>query len=178
MVKEPNSPVKAMFASIPLMIFNLLLVLGVIKLFSIISMADFGISDGNVQITIRLIDLVWIIGLVIVHEGIHLMLVPNFLKSNKTVIGITFFGGFVHTEEELSKARFLLISVAPFIILSILLPIFLGLLGVLTPILKFIILLNAIGASVDVLMFILIMVQVPRGAIIRSNGPKTYWKLT
>lgn len=137
-IKEPSSSAKALLLSIPFLLINTILVIGVINLFSMISLVEYGISDDGFHLSIQLIHIVWIIGMLICHEFIHLILVPNFLKSNKTIIGITFIGGFVYTEEAITRTRYIIITVAPFIALSILLPILLGLLGALTPILKFI----------------------------------------
>ena len=112
------------------------------------------------------------------HELIHLILIPNVVKSEKTYIGFTLFGGFVITEEEISKSRYILITIAPFVIISIILPLVLGSLGLLTVTLKFLIILNAMASSVDLLNFLLIIKQVPENAILKNNGPNTYWKNT
>ena len=112
------------------------------------------------------------------HELIHLILIPNFVKSEKTYIGFTLFGGFVITEEEISKSRYILITIAPFVIISIILPLVLGSLGLLTVTLKFLIILNAMASSVDLLNLLLIIKQVPKNAILKNNGPNTYWKNT
>ncbi|ETI70882.1 DUF3267 domain-containing protein [Neobacillus vireti] len=126
------------------------------------------------------IDLRLIIGIflmLIIHEFIHLFFIPNFIKSKDTYMGLTFFGGYVHTEQSLTKARFLLISIAPFVILSILLPLILGIFGQLTGSLMFFIILNSMGACVDILGFMLVLVQVPKEGVIRINGTRTYWKV-
>jgi hypothetical protein len=85
------------------------------------------------------------------------------------------FGGFVATEEEMRKSRFMLITIAPFIIGSVILPLFLGFLGWLNPQVKLLILLNAMASSVDILHAILVFIQVPSNAILKNNGPRTYW---
>ena len=110
------------------------------------------------------------------HEFFHLILIPNFAKSEKTFAGITLFGGFVVTEEEIARTRFILITVAPFVVISIILPILLGIFGLLTTTMKFLIILNAMASSVDLLTFFLVISQVPKNATLISNGPKTYWK--
>ena len=102
-------------------------------------------------------------------------LIPNFVKSEKTYIGITLFGGFVLTEEEISKSRYVLVTIAPFVIISIILPLVLGSLGLLTTTLKFLIILNAMASSVD-LLNLLVIKQVPKNALLKGNGPNTYWK--
>lgn len=91
-------------------------------------------------------------------------------------MGITFLGGYVVTEEEIPKVRFLWITIAPFLIISVLSPLLLGALDILTTKLKVLILLNSIASSVDTLIFFLILKQVPRNSILRGNGLKVYWK--
>lgn len=113
---------------------------------------------------------------VFIHEILHLIFVPNLLTSNKTSIGITWFGGFIYTEELISRTRYIVIVLAPFFLLSILLPIILNILGLLNPLVILLMLFNAIGSSVDMLILITILVQVPAGAYITLNGMKTYWK--
>ncbi|WP_308221932.1 DUF3267 domain-containing protein [Lysinibacillus sp. BPa_S21] len=98
------------------------------------------------------------------------------MKSEKTAVGLTLFGGFVMTEEEISKSRYLFITVAPFIILSIIFPLVFSAFGLLTTTLKFLIILNSMGSSVDLLNLLLIMKQVPKNATLTCNGPNTYWK--
>jgi len=41
----------------------------------------------------------------------HLIFIPNFIKSNKTYIGIVPFGGYVYTEEILTKTRYIIITI-------------------------------------------------------------------
>lgn len=114
--------------------------------------------------------------LLVFHELLHLIFIPNFIKSEKTYIGLTLYGGFVITEEEISKSRYIFITLAPFIIISIILPLIIGVFGLLTPTLKFLIILNSMASSVDILNLLLIIKQVPKSATLKSNGPDTYWK--
>jgi len=107
---------------------------------------------------------------------IHAVLIPSFKKSKNTYFGIRPWGGFVYTTEKLGKSRFLLITLAPFIILSVILPVILGLLNLLNGIVVFLILLNAFASSVDMLNAFLILVQVPNGSTIVNNGFETYYK--
>ena len=120
----------------------------------------------------------WLYGLTIIHEIIHLVFVPGFWQSKKTFIGLTWFGGYMITEEIISKRRFILISLAPFIVLSILLPVILQYTGGLSPTMKTLALFNAMGSSVDLLNVLFILIQVPRGkkALLINNGTQTYWK--
>lgn len=177
-MKEPKNFVNALLLSLPFMIINALISIGIINIFSDISLREFGLTTEGVFITIDLVSLLLIIFLVILHELIHLIFIPNFIKSEKTWIGLTIFGGFVATEEEISKSRFVLITIAPFFIISILTPLLLSVFGALTTTLKCLILLNSMASSVDMLTLLLILKQVPPNGILRNNGSKTYWKCT
>ncbi len=176
-LKEPKNLISAILLSTPLMVIAASISIGMINIFSSISLSDFGIKPDEITITINLSMILWLFFLLVVHEFIHLILVPNFMKSEKTYVGITLFGGFVLTEEEISKSRYILITIAPFVIISIILPLVLSSLGLLTTTLKFLIILNAMSSSVD-LLNLLIIKQVPKNAILKSNGPNTYWKNT
>ncbi len=176
-IKEPKTIATAIVLSIPIMLLNAVLSILIINIFSSISLGEFGISMNYFSININLLNIVWIFVLIIVHELLHLVIIPNFHKSNKTFIGFTPFGGYVHTEEELSKPRFILITITPFIVLSILLPLVLSVFGLLTTTIKALILLNSMSSSVDILAFVLIVFQVPRNATLRNNGTKTYFKI-
>ncbi|RWZ54581.1 DUF3267 domain-containing protein [Halobacillus fulvus] len=177
-IREPENPVWIILISIPFMVLNALVVIGVLKLFSTFSLSEFGISfpPESIVITVNLGVLFLILMMIVVHELLHLVFVPGFMKSNKTFIGLTWFGGYVMTEEVLSRGRFMLITAAPFVTLSVLLPIVLSLLGILTPVMKALILLNAIASSVDALSFLLLVTKVPRNTVLIHNGTKTYWK--
>ncbi len=177
LLKEPNNMGKIIFTSVPFMFLNAILSIVIINMFSSIS---FPLIDQTSNAIIIRIDFIFIVGLfllLIVHELLHLIFVPNFFRSDKTYLGLTPFGGFVYTEEEIYKTRYIFITLVPFVVLSILFPIILGIFGLLTPTLITLILINAIGASVDTLTCVFVVRQVPKHAILRSNGPKTYWKI-
>lgn len=53
------------------------------------------------------------------------------------IFSMTVAGGVVATEEEILKSRYIFITIAPFMIISIILPLILGVFGLLTPTLKF-----------------------------------------
>jgi hypothetical protein len=114
---------------------------------------------------------------IIIHEFFHLIFIPNFLRSKDLIIGLTFLGAYVHTEIALTKARFMLISIAPYVILSILLPLILSISGLLSSEIIVFIILNSLGSSLDILGLVLVFLQVPKNAVIRNNGIMTYWKL-
>jgi hypothetical protein len=177
---EPQNLASAVLLSIPLMILSALFSLKILDIFSPFSLADFGITPAQISVTIDLQDLVYFLGLSIViifiHELLHLVFVPDFLTSDKAFLGITYFGGFAYSGEVLPKSRFIFILLSPFVVTSIILPGALGALNLLNPLVKFVILSSAMGSGVDMLVLILILIQVPRGAYLTCNGMKTYWK--
>jgi len=159
------------------MILNTLLSIAVLNMFSPFSLADLGINSlQTITLTINLQDVACLIGLVFIHELIHLVFIPDFLISDKTFLGITYFGGFVYSEEAISKSRYILITLAPFILLSIILPGILGALDLLNPLARVLILLNAMSSGVDILTLVLVLIQVPADVYFTSNGIRTYWK--
>lgn len=176
LTKEPTRFINTLFLSVPFMFINALISIWIMNCFSTVSLKEFGITPNLITININISTIFFILLFLIIHEFIHLILIPNVIKSKNTCIGITWFGAFVTTEEIISKSRFLLITLAPFIIISVILPIVLGMFGTLTTTMKFIILLNAAASSVDSLTFLMIALQVPKYGILKNNGNKTYWK--
>ena len=175
-IKEPKNLTIAILLSTPFMFIAAFISISIINIFSSISLSDFGIKPDEITFTINLFIILWLFLLVVMHEFIHLIFIPNFIKSEKTYVGITLFGGFVITEEEISKSRYILITIAPFLIISVICPLILSAFGLLTTTLKFLIILNAISSSVDILNLFLLIKQVPKNATLTSNGPNTYWK--
>lgn len=166
-----------MLASIPLMILNALLSLKVLEIFSPFSLVDYGITPSQpIIINLNLQGLVFIFGLIFIHEFIHLVFIPDFLTSDKAFLGITYFGGFAYWEGILSKSRLTLLLLAPLVMISIILPATMGALNLLNPIVKLLILLNGISSGADILALILVLTQVPAGAHLTCNGMKTYWR--
>lgn len=160
------------------MVINAMISIGIIFYFSSFSLKQFSFIKGNsIILTIDLGVIITILLVLIIHELFHLIFIPNFLKSEDTVIGISFLAAFVHSEQIITKARFILILVAPFLILSILLPLILSIMGLLTGNMVVFIIFNALGASHDIFGFFLVFFQVPKNAVIRNNGTRTYWKM-
>ena len=121
-----------------------------------------------------------VIGMIIaaVHELIHGVFTPGCGLSNRTSYGIwpRKFIFYVFYDGEITKYRFLLIQLAPFLILSVLpfsmelimhwgaLPIW-----VLTFFNTLLSLGDLVGAPIT-------MFQIPKGATVRLNGWWTYWR--
>lgn len=177
-IKEPKNLFTAILASIPFIIIN-----GILAIFIIIQFYNpiVNIMDKqSFSIVIDIFDIIYfVIGLlilIIVHELIHMIFIPHFIKSDKVCWGITLNGGFVATTEKILKSRFIIISTMPMIILSIFLPIILGVCNVLNGFIVFLIIFNAMASSVDILNLFLIVFQAPKNSYILSNGFETFIK--
>ncbi|MCL6570447.1 MAG: DUF3267 domain-containing protein [Bacillus sp. (in: Bacteria)] len=178
LLREPKNLTTATLLSVPFMFINVMITIGIIYFFQSFSIKEFFVNTGNsITFTINIGLILVIVLFVVIHELLHLIFIPNFIKSKDTYMGLTLFGGYVHTEQILTKARFILISIAPFFILSIFFPFMLGSLGLFTGTLIFLIILNSLGSCIDILAFMLVLVQVPKKAVIINNGTSTYWKL-
>lgn len=135
----------------------------------------------ELQVTITLVF--WLVayifgtfGYLFLHEMLHAAAVPGGLRSKKTYWGLNGFFGFVYSEEEISKARYIVVTLLPLLLLSFAVPLACWLLGWYSDYLWFLWIINAGGACVDVLNVILIACQVPRGGLTRSNGAQTFYR--
>jgi len=177
-IKESKNLLTAILASIPIMIINALFSILIITQFYnplINIIANYSLNfQINIFYIICFITAVFI--LTIVHESLHIIFIPNFIKSDKTYWGIALYGGFVATTEKISKIRFIMISIIPYFLLSIIFPIILGVCNVLNSFIMFLIIVNAMASSVDILNLLIVMYQLPKNSYIISNGFETYFK--
>lgn len=112
-----------------------------------------------------------------IHEMIHMIFIPNFMKSEKTKWGLNGAFGFVFTTEPTKKWRFLIISFMPFFLLSIVALWVFNIWGILNGYTLLLCLINAMGSCVDFLNIVIILFQVKRGSTIINNGFETYYNL-
>jgi hypothetical protein len=175
-LREPKNIIATMLLSAPIMAVCALLTLAIVSIFVPLSAAYFGIDANHISITISLPFIAGIVILLVVHELVHLLMIPGFTRSDKTYMGLMYSGAFVYTEEIISRPRHIAISIMPFIVLSILLPVVLGIAGLLSPDIILLAVLNALGSSVDIFCLIPVLTQVPADARLTYNGMTTYWK--
>lgn len=178
-IKEPKNLRVAIIYSVPFIILNSILFWVTMKIINNSFIENFFrklSSEGRFNITINLLVIPAIIIIIYIHELCHLILVPNFIKSEKTYLGLSLLGGFISTTEKIRRERYVLISLTPFFILSILMPILLNSMGLFNKAMLFLCLLNAMGSSVDFLNALILSIQVPRNSYIISNGFETYFK--
>lgn len=185
-LKEPGDIVQAMVLSVPLMVANMLITAGLIRLVAPaalnqligLALSPFSSTSFNVELNLLEVGLgiLSLALLMLIHELLHLVFVPNFPRSDKTRLGLTYAGAYVVTEEIMTRKRFGLIGLGPFVIVSLALPLILGLAGLLSPGLIVLALLNAMGSSVDIMGLLFMITQVPRGSVLRCCGWNTFWR--
>ena len=175
-IKEPKNLFTTILISMPIVFIN-----GIIALLITVQFYNPFVNilaNQYYTITINILDILYFIIasfiLIIVHEFIHMIFIPHFLKSDKVFWGITLNGGFVATTVKISKIRFIAISIMPLIVLSVAFPIILGVCNALNDIIFFLIVVNAMASSVDILNVLLILFQTPGKSYIINNGFETY----
>lgn len=177
-LKEPKNLVISILISIPIMLINALI--SVFFSTRFYNPVEKIIEEKSFSFTINFFNIIYFIAaifiLIIIHELLHIIFIPNFAKSDKTYLGITPYGGFAYTTEKIEKSRFIIISIMPFVMISIVVPIIFGVFNVLNGMLMFLIVLNAAASSVDILNLFLILLQVPKEGYIVNNGFETYFK--
>ena len=180
-IKEPSNLCLSILLSVPFIFINCIIFMGIAYcLYPPLKEFLNNNNDFNIVISINFITLLLYILVILlfttIHEFIHACFIPNFLKSNKTYWGINILFGFVFTTEKIKKSRYIIISIMPFVLLSIILPLVLSILGCLNEFILFLCLVNTIGSSVDCLNIFIILSQVPNGSYIVNNGFETYFK--
>lgn len=124
------------------------------------------------------IALAIILGVVPIHELLHLVCFPGFGLGEKSIVGFwpKMFIPYVHYDGILSKKRFVLIVSCPFVVLSIM-PL---LSSFIKPDIAVVIVavsyLNCLVCGVDLISIFLVVKQVPSDAVVRNNGLHSYWR--
>lgn len=179
-LKEPSNLGIATLLSLPFMFINGAVSLGIAFYLNTSLKELLSTEQGlSLSFTVNLFTLIYVVIILIfmiIHEFIHACFIPNVLKSDKTYWGINGFFGFVFTTEKIKKGRFIIISIMPFILLSVVLPFILNILGWLNGYTILLCLINAMGSCVDCLNICLVAIQVPNGSHIVNNGFETYFK--
>jgi hypothetical protein len=113
-----------------------------------------------------------------VHELLHAFTHPGWGTSSNSIIGLWPSKGlfYAHYEGEMSRNRFLLVFVMPLIVLGVLPTLLIRMKPEWTQSLLSISLFGTILASGDLVGVAIIFFQVPRSAVVRNKGSRTYWK--
>jgi hypothetical protein len=115
--------------------------------------------------------------LMLAHEGLHALALIG-AGAGSTVIGFwpSHFVFYVHRFGEVSRARSVLVGLAPLLALSVV-PFAVALLvPAVGPWLAVVSVLNAAGASGDLIGVALVLIGTPRSAVLRSQGYATWWR--
>lgn len=118
------------------------------------------------------------LGIIPIHELLHLLCFPCFGLNKKSIIGFwpRMFGAYVYYNGALSRNRVMLISACPFIVLSIS-PL---LASICTADVHVVIVavsyLNGLLCGADLLNILLLVKRVPSNALVRAKGYHSYWR--
>jgi len=118
-------------------------------------------------------------GIILVHEAIHLLALPQLGLTDATVLGFwpQTFTPYVSYEGETSRGRQIVVGLAPLLALSVT-PLAVGALFGWAPLWIVIVsLLNGLGASADLVGVALVVSQVPMRGRVRSKGLETWWRV-
>lgn len=118
------------------------------------------------------------LGIIPIHELLHLVCFPCFGLSENSIIGFwpRMFGAYVYYDGEFSRNRAILISACPFMVLSII-PL-LGCFVILNipVVVVAVAYLNGLLCSADLVSIFLLAKQVPSNALVRAKGYHSYWR--
>ena len=166
-IREPG-PITLQFIAMPMAVVVGGLLMGMLWL-----VWPGGAATGSIWLLLLIAIL-----LIPVHELLHVICFPGGLLSPHTLIGfwpsrVLFYA---YYEGVLSRTRFLVTYAMPFLVLSILPILLVGVFG--WPSLELVALsiINGMSASGDILGILLIGSQVPTSARVRNRGWRTYWK--
>ena len=122
--------------------------------------------------------LILIASVILIHEFIHALFLPGYGLSSSTTMGVWPLRGicYVYHESPLGRNRLLAIVICPFLVLSIFPIGFCSIFSIGAYWLRIISIFNGMVSCVDVLNFILIILQVPSGAILVNHGWQGWWK--
>ena len=113
-----------------------------------------------------------------VHELIHALAMPGSGRGGETMIGFwpSHLLFYAFHFGEMTRGNFLAVMIAPFVVLTII-PLAVLAAGVDSRFLGAVAIANGAAAAGDLLGFALILTQIPRGAIVRNQGWRTYWRI-
>ncbi|WP_345240602.1 DUF3267 domain-containing protein [Pontibacillus salipaludis] len=168
MLKEPNATL-AQWIALPIGLFGILLVYLLAVVLGIEEFYQFRFG-WNLLLAYAV--------MLPIHEWLHAVVFPAKLKSDDIYVGVLmkYLVFFAFYTKRMSRNRALAVYLTPFLVLSILPIVVMAVTGVYSLFLFDIAFLNAIGACVDLLAIWMISTQVPKEAVVRNKGYKTYWK--
>lgn len=134
---------------------------------------------AGIRFEFNIFDVLWSFLIFMpVHELLHAFFFPASLKSDEVYLGFTFkgFAPFAAYTGEMARNDFLKSLLAPLVIITVVGMVWLMMFGH-NSLVEHIILFNALGACADCLGVLLVTWQVPRNAVVRNKGIRTYWRV-
>ena len=118
------------------------------------------------------------LGLIPIHELLHLLCFPCLGLSENSIIGFwpRMFGVYVYYDGELSRNRTILISACPFMVLSIIPLLGCFVLRNIPVVVVAVSYLNGLLCSADLVSIFFLVKQVPSNALVRAKGYHSYWR--
>lgn len=115
--------------------------------------------------------------LIILHEALHFLFFPGAGLNTNSVIGvwIKIASPYVQYLSPMSRNRFMIVLVMPFLIISIF-PLFLLSFGIgQNSYMSWISVINCLGAGSDIFIFCMMFATVPSGAVVVESDGKMFW---
>jgi hypothetical protein len=167
-LKEPKNMLISLLLSLPIGITAAFAVYLLVNWLQISHSFNFGMSLSFLLALFILIPL---------HEFFHAIFFPERVSSKNIIIGFIpkSFAFFAFYDQEMLRNRFLLVLIAPFILLSIFPVILMKVTTIHLDFLVEITIINSLLSCVDLLGMIFIISQVPSKALVRNKGIHSYW---
>ena len=113
-----------------------------------------------------------------VHEFVHALLTPRMGFTHETLIGcwparILFYAFYVG---EISRERFLVVLIGPTVVITMLPLAIIAAFQLNAPLLASAAVANGLGAAGDLVGLFVMGWQIPRGAIVKNKGWRSYWR--
>jgi hypothetical protein len=158
-------------------LFAVAIPVGIVLFFLTVLMLFLAIGREATEFRLLLL-VVSIFAFMPVHEAAHLLALPRAGFSPKTIVGFwpAAMGFYVYYDGVLTRRRYLLVSVSPYLWLCVLPVLVCVVFDIYHPVFTYLALANAAAAGADVSGFVLVVTQVPRKALVRNHGVRTWWK--
>ena len=114
-----------------------------------------------------------------VHELVHAIVAPRARADDREYLGFSpwHVGFYVHHTGALSRRRYVVVGLAPLLLMSVVPIVFCAVWQIRLPWLMYVSIANALGSCADLLGTVLILTRIPRRATIRQQGTQTWWRM-
>ena len=139
-----------------------------------------GLQAGAIvaPILILLMGVLSFAALIVVHELLHAFAFPGFGLSPATILGVwpRRFLPYADHHGPLPCWRFIMVGLSPFVFLSLVPLAVSSLAGTGSPFWVLVSVVNALVSGGDALIVVVVLSQVPLGAVVRNKGWDTWWR--